>query len=50
MLGSAALWAWRAPADLRGHAVLVNAALVAYFALAAVLVGLATTYLGPLLA
>ena len=50
MLGTAALWAWLAPADVRGHATLVNAALVAYFALGAALVVLATIYLGPLLA
>ncbi len=49
MLGTAALWAWRAPADLRGHAVLVNATLVAWFTLVTALLGLATTYLGPVL-
>ena len=50
MLGVAALWAWRAPADVRGHATLVNAALVTYFALGSALVVLATIYLGPRLA
>ncbi len=50
MLGTSALWAWLAPADLRGHATLVNAALVAYFALGAALVVLATISLGPFLA
>ena len=50
MLGTAAVWAWLAPADVRGHATLVNAALVAYFALASALVVFATTYLGPRLA
>ena len=49
MLGTAALWAWLAPADVRGHATLVNAALVAYFGLGAALMALATIYLGPLL-
>jgi cytochrome c oxidase subunit I+III len=47
MLGVAALWAWRAPNDVRGHAALVNAALAAYFALGSGLVVLATIYLGP---
>jgi cytochrome c oxidase subunit I+III len=50
MLGVAALWAWRAPADVRGHAALVNAALVTYFAVGAALVVFATIYLGPRLA
>ena len=47
MLGVAALWAWRAPSDVRGHATLVNAALVTYFALGSALVVVATIYLGP---
>jgi cytochrome c oxidase subunit I+III len=50
MLGTATLWASVRPADVRGHAVLVNAALVAYFALGAALVVLATITLGPLVA
>jgi hypothetical protein len=48
MLGTAALWAWRAPADVRGHATLVNAALVVHFALGSAVLVRATTYLGPL--
>jgi cytochrome c oxidase subunit I+III len=50
MLGTAALWAWRAPTDVRGHAILVNTALVAYFGLVTALTVLVTTYLGPVLA
>jgi cytochrome c oxidase subunit I+III len=46
MVGIAASWAWLAPADIRGHATLVNAALVAHFALGSGLVVLATIYLG----
>jgi hypothetical protein len=45
MLGIAASWAWLAPADIRGHATLVNAALVAHFAPGSALVVLATIYL-----
>jgi hypothetical protein len=50
MLGVAALWAWRAPADVRGHATLVNAALATYFALGSALVVVTTVYFGPRLA
>jgi hypothetical protein len=38
--------AWLAPADIRGHVTLVNAALVAHFGLGSALVVLATIYCG----
>jgi cytochrome c oxidase subunit I+III len=47
MLSLAQLWAWRAPADPRGHAVLLNAALVSAFAAASAVAVTAMTHLGP---
>jgi cytochrome c oxidase subunit I+III len=47
MLGLAQLWAWLAPADPRGHAVLLNASLVSHFTLGSWLVVAATLYLTP---
>ena len=47
MLGTAVSWAILAPADIRGHATLVNAALVSHFALGAALIVFATIHLGP---
>jgi len=49
LLGVATLWAWRAPGDIRGMAVALNAALVSYFTVGSGLVVLATVHLGPLL-
>jgi cytochrome c oxidase subunit I+III len=47
MLSLAQLWAWLAPADPRGHAVLLNTALVSAFVAASAVVVTATTHLGP---
>jgi cytochrome c oxidase subunit I+III len=47
MLSLAYLWAWRAPADPRGHGILLNTALVGAFAAASSVVVTATTHLGP---
>jgi cytochrome c oxidase subunit I+III len=47
MLSLALLWAWRAPTDPRGHAVLLNAALVSAFAAASAAVVTVATHLGP---
>jgi cytochrome c oxidase subunit I+III len=47
MLSLAQLWAWLAPADPRGHGVLINTALVGGFAAASTAVVTVTTYLGP---
>jgi hypothetical protein len=47
MLSLALLWAWRAPADLRGHAVLLNAALASAFAAASAVVVTTVTHVGP---
>ena len=49
MLGVAQLWAWRAPGDVRGAAVALNAALISYFAATSGLVVLVTIYLAPAL-
>jgi cytochrome c oxidase subunit I+III len=49
MLGVAQIWAWRAPGDVRGAAVALNAGLISYFtALSGVLV-LVTVHLVPAL-
>jgi hypothetical protein len=42
MLLIAQLWAWWRPVDPRGHAVALNASLVAYFALVSWIIVLAT--------
>jgi hypothetical protein len=47
MLSLAQLWAWLAPADPRGHGVLLNTALVSSFVAASAVVVTATTHLGP---
>jgi cytochrome c oxidase subunit I+III len=47
MLGLAQLWAWLAPADPRGHGVLLNTALVGVFAAGSAVVVTATTHLVP---
>ena len=46
MLGVGALWAWRAPGDVRGDAVTLNGALVSHFLAVGGIVALATAYLG----
>src|SRR5690606_27640969 len=47
MMGAAALWAWRAPRDLRGRGVAFNAALVALFAAPSWVAVLLTLYVVP---
>jgi cytochrome c oxidase subunit I+III len=47
MLGLAQLWAWLAPGDPRGHAVLANTSLVSHFTLVSWLVVAGTLYLTP---
>ncbi|MGH7277349.1 MAG: cbb3-type cytochrome c oxidase subunit I [Candidatus Rokuibacteriota bacterium] len=47
MLTIAQLWAWLAPPDARGHAVLLNAALVQAFAVASWMVVALTVYVTP---
>jgi cytochrome c oxidase subunit I+III len=47
MLGVAQVWAWRAPGDVRGAAVSLNAALVSYFAATSGGIVLVTMHVGP---
>jgi hypothetical protein len=47
MLVLAQLWAWLAPRDPRGHAVLFNTALVIAFGAVSGLIVLGTIYLSP---
>lgn len=47
MMGAAALWAWRAPRDPRGHGVAFNAALVTLFAAPSWVAVLLTLYIAP---
>jgi hypothetical protein len=47
MLALAVVWAWRAPHDLRGHAVAFNAALVGGFTALAAVVVFVTVYATP---
>jgi hypothetical protein len=49
MLGVAQIWAWRAPGDVRGVAVTLNAALISYFTAIGGLVVLVTLHLAPVL-
>jgi hypothetical protein len=41
------VWAFVRPGDVRGHAVALNAAVIAYFAAASSVATIATVYLGP---
>ncbi|MGH7506331.1 MAG: cytochrome c oxidase subunit I [Longimicrobiales bacterium] len=47
MLLFATVWALARPGDVRGHAVALNAALVAYFGAASGVITVATAYFGP---